>query len=158
ILDVMTAAGLTGPSWAPWRTFWRAVFGLPMDDGDLVTYRKHTGREQPPSAPVREAWMPIGRRGGKSRNAAIAALYLAIRFDASRLAPGEVAVIPVLAADRRQARQVLGYLRGLLELSEFAPYLHRRLKESVELNNSVNIEIHTASYRTTRGYTCVGVV
>ena len=102
--------------------------------------------------------MPIGRRGGKSRNAAAAALYLAIRFDASRLAPGELAVIPVLAADRRQARQVLGYLKGLCELEEFASYVHRVLRERVELHNGVNIEVQTASYRTTRGYTCIGVV
>lgn len=158
ILDVMDAAGLTGASWKPWRAFWKAVFALPMDDEDLAIYRRHTDRENPPEGPVDEAWMPIGRRGGKSRNAAIAALYLAIRFDAAVLSPGELAVIPVLGADRKQARQVLGYLRGLLELVEFRPYLHRELRDSVELNNSINIEVHTASYRTTRGYTVLGCV
>lgn len=158
ILDVMEAAGLTGASWAPWRAFWRAVFALPMSEADLEIFRRHTERETPPAAPVSEAWMPIGRRGGKSRNAAVAALYLAIRFDASRLAPGELAVIPVLAADRKQARQVLGYLKGLVKLDEFRGYVHRILKEAVELNCGVNIEIHTADYRLTRGYTCIGVV
>ena len=29
VLDLMDAAGLTGPSWAPWRAFWRVVYGLP---------------------------------------------------------------------------------------------------------------------------------
>lgn len=158
ILDVMDAAGLTGPSWTPWRVFWKSVFGLSMAQSELLIFQRHTAREEPPKTPFRESWMPIGRRGGKSRNAAIAALFLAIRFDASRLAPGELAVIPVLAADRRQARQVLGYLRGLLELPEFKPCHHRMLREAVELNNRINIEIHTASYRTTRGYTCVGVI
>jgi hypothetical protein len=160
ILDMMDAAGLSGPSWWPWRVFLWAVFALPVDvgPGALDTFRRHTEREARPSAPVREAWMPVGRRGGKSRIAGVVALYLAVRFDASKLAPGEVAVIPVLAADRRQARQVLGYLKGLLELPEFAPYLHRALKETVELHNGVNIEVHTASFRTVRGYTCIGVV
>ncbi len=154
----MNAAGLTGPSWAAWRTFLKAIFALPMDADELEIYSRHTERELPPEEPVAEAWMPVGRRGGKSRIAALVALYLAIRFDSSRLAPGELAVIPAISADRKQSRQVLGYLRGLLELAEFKPYLHRVLKESIELHNGVNIEVHTASYRTVRGYTCVGVV
>jgi hypothetical protein len=158
ILDVMDAAGLTGPSWEPWRAFWRAVHGLGMDGEALDLYRAHTERENAPEEPVSEAWMPIGRRGGKSRNAAIAALYAAISFDSSTLAPGELAVIPVLCPDRRQGRVVLGYLRGLLELPDFAPYLHRTLKETVELHCGVNIEIATASFRTIRGYTVPAAV
>lgn len=157
IIDVMDVAGLT-KSWLPWRAFWKSVFALPMDAAELAIYRRHTERTAPPAKPVREAWMPIGRRGGKSRNAAVAALFLGIRFDASTLAPGETGVIPVIAADRKQARQVLGYLKGLLDLPEFRPYLHRSLRETVELNNSINIEIHTASYRSVRGYTIVGAV
>ncbi len=156
ILDVMDAAGLTGPSWKPWRAFWKAVYALPMDEVELAIYRSHTERERPPEAPVREAWMPIGRRGGKSHNAAIAALFMGTRFDTSRLAAGEVGVIPILASDRRQARQILGYLKGLFELDDFRGYVFRVLKESVELNNGLSIEVHTANYRTTRGYTCIG--
>ena len=158
ILDVMDAAGLTGDSWEPWRVFWRAVYALPMDDEALATFQAHTEREDPPEESVSEAWMPIGRRGGKSRNAAVAALYSAIAFDSSTLAPGELAVVPVLAPDRKQGRVVMGYLRGLLELLEFAPYVHRILKETVELHNGVNIEIATASFRTIRGYTVPAAV
>lgn len=158
ILDVLDDAGLTGPSWAAWRAFWKAVFALPMDEADLAIYRAHTDRETPPLEPVSEAWMPIGRRGGKSRNAAILGLYLAISFDVSRLAPGELAVVPIIACDRRQAQQVLGYLRALLNIEEFRPYLSRDLRESLELSSGVNIEVHTASYRTVRGYTLIGAV
>lgn len=153
ILSVMDAAGLTGSSWAPWRAFWKGVYGLPMDEDEVATFQAHTDREEPPAERVSEAWMPIGRRGGKSRNAAVAALYSAISFDASTLAPGELAVVPVLAPDRKQGRVVMGYLRGLLTLQEFEPYVHRVLKETVELHNSINIEIATASFRTIRGYT-----
>ena len=159
IADMMDAAGLTGPSWTAWRAFLKAVCALPLSPEELATYRRHTDRESAPEAAVREAWMPIGRRGGKSRVAALVAGYLGFRFDpTARLAPGERAVIPVLAADRRQARQVLGYLKGLCELKEFAPYVHRVLKESIELHTGVNIEVHTASFRTVRGYTCPAVI
>jgi hypothetical protein len=158
VLDVMDAAGLTGESWGPWRAFLKAIFALPVTVADLEVYRRHTARETPPAAPVAEAWMPVGRRGGKSRVAALVAAYLAVRFDGSRLAPGERAVIAILAADRRQARQVLGYLNGLFDLPDLLPFWFRTLRESIELQSGVNLEVHTASYRTTRGYTLLGVI
>jgi len=158
ILDVMDAADLTGPTWAQWRVFLKAVFAIEMDEAELAMYSAQTERDEPPESPVGEAWMAIGRRGGKSRIAALLALFLAIRFDASNLAPGEKAIVPVIAADRRQARQVLGYLKGLLELDHFRGYVHRTLKESVELHCGVDVSVFTASYRSTRGFTCIAVV
>jgi hypothetical protein len=160
ILDAMDAAGMMGPLWAAWRAYWKAVFALPMDAAELLTFQRHTGRQTPPTAPVTEGWLLVGRRGGKSRNMALAACYLAVRRDyAQILAPGERAVIPVIAADRKQARQVMNYLKGLVALSAFAPFLVRQpLAASVEFNTGVTVEIATASYRTTRGYTVVGLV
>lgn len=159
ILDAMDAAGLTGPTWDAWRSFWRAVYALGMDAVDLHRFVSHTGRSTTPLAPVREAWLIVGRRGGKSRMAALAALYHAIRHDYTRLlAPGERAVIPVIAADRLQARATLGYLKGLLALPAFARYAGRILRDHVELRTGVEIRVSTASYRTVRGYTLVAVV
>lgn len=159
MLDMMDAAGLVGPTWDAWRTFWRAVFGLPMSEADLERFTRHTGRQTPPAAPVREAWLIVGRRGGKSRSAALAALYLGIRRDwAKILAPGERAVCPVIAADRHQARATLSYLKGLLALPAFERYKVRMLKDHVELTTGAEIRVSTASYRTTRGYTLIGVV
>src|SRR5688500_6948558 len=57
ILDIMDAAKLTGPSWARWRAFWKAVFALPMEAADVEIFRRHTARERPPGVPVSEAWM-----------------------------------------------------------------------------------------------------
>jgi hypothetical protein len=158
IVDAMDAAGLAGPTWAAWRAFWRAVFALPMGPADRAIFTRHTDRQAPPAAPVREVALPVGRRAGKSRNAAVAGLFLAISFDVSTLAPGETAVVPIISADRKQARQVLGYLKALFRLAAFAPYVKRTLKESVELRSGVVIEVHTASYRTTRGYSIIGCV
>jgi hypothetical protein len=159
ILDAMDAAGMTGPTWAAWRVFWKAVFALPMDDDERALFTAHTHRATPPVAPVREAWAIVGRRGGKSRNFALGTFYLGIRRDyRGILAPGEEGVVPVIAADRKQARQVLRYIRGLAALPAFAPYLRRQLAESIELRTGVTIEVHTASYRTTRGYSIPGLV
>lgn len=159
ILEMMDLARLTGPTWEAWRTFWRAVYALPMSAADLERFTRHTGRQTPPAAPVREAWLIVGRRGGKSRSAALAALYQGLRRDYSTLlAPGERGVVPVLAADRAQSRATLGYLKGLLQLPAFAPYCARILKDRVDLTTGVEIRVHTASFRTTRGYTLVGVI
>ena len=67
-------------------------------------------------------------------------------------------MIPIIAADRRQARQVLGYLKGMSEVYPLCGYRHRTLRDSIELNCGLNIEVHTASYRSVRGYTVVGTV
>lgn len=158
ILDVMDAAGLKGDTWTAWRTFWKAVYALPMDEAELEVFRRHTDRETPPKEAVKEAFMAMGRRSGKSHNSALAGWFQGTRFDSEQLAPGELAVIPIIAADRRQARQVLGYLKGLAQLPEFQKYVSRILKERIELHNRVNLEVVTANYRTVRGFTCPAVV
>ena len=64
-----------------------------------------TGRHAPPSGVASEAWLVIGRRGGKSFALALIATYLAAFFDDRRhLAPGEHGVVLVLAASQKQAR------------------------------------------------------
>jgi len=159
ILDAMDAAELTGPTWCAWRTFWRAVYALPMDAADLERFARHTGRAAPPVAPVREGWLVVGRRGGKSRSAALAALYQGIRRDYTQLlAPGERGIVPVLAADRLQARRTLAYLKGLVRLPAFAPFVGRVLKDHVELRTGAEIRVYSASYRTVRGATLCGVI
>jgi hypothetical protein len=99
-----------------------------------------------------------GRRGGKSRIAALVGFWKAIAFDPTRLAPGEVGTVAIVAADRKQSRVCLKYLKALTEVDAFRPYVHRVLRESVELVNSINVEVHTASYRTVRGYTIIAAI
>ena len=165
ILDAMTDAALfapwfTGPTWAAWASFLAALFALPMDAAGVEVYRRHTGRTTIPTTPAREAWVVVGRRGGKSRIAALVAVYLGVFRDyRAHLAPGEVATVAVIAADRRQARTVMRYITGFLDA---VPMLTRmvtsRTRETIELDNRVVIEIHTASFRSTRGYTLAGCI
>src|SRR5262245_34754541 len=92
-------------SWRAWETFLAALFGLPFDEDAAALYHKYTGRNTSPAEQAREAWVIVGRRGGKSRIAALVAVYLAcFREYAPVLAPGEVGTLAVIAADRRQAR------------------------------------------------------
>lgn len=159
ILEALDDSDLLGPhfrgsTWDAWRAFLAALFGLPMDDAQLGAYRAHTGRQEPPTAPFRETALICGRRGGKSRILALVAVFLATVPDYSdRLAPGEVATIAVIAADRRQARGIFRFISGLLRHTALlAPLIESETADSITLTNNVVIEIHTASFRVTRGY------
>jgi hypothetical protein len=66
-----------GATWNAWRAFLAALFGLAMSDEQLALYREATGRSAPPSTPLNEAWLVIGRRGGKSFVLAVIAVFLA---------------------------------------------------------------------------------
>jgi len=147
-------------AWSAWRVFLAALFGLPMSDDQVAIYRGHTGRQRPPETPAREAWVVVGRRGGKSRVAALAAVWLACFKDyRAVLAPGEPGTLMVIAADRRQARVVFRYIEGLLDgVPMLASLVGHRTRESITLTNRVTIEVHTASFRAIRGYTLIGAV
>jgi hypothetical protein len=54
-------------TWATWTT----LFALPMTADDVAIYTQHTGRSLPPTRQAREGWLIVGRRGGKSRVAAL---------------------------------------------------------------------------------------
>ena len=151
-------AAFAGATWRPWRAFLAALFGLPLDAAALELYRRHTGRAEPPAAPASEAYAIVGRRGGKSRVAALVAVWLAC-FRTYALAPGERGVVMVIAADRRQARVILRYVVALLDASPMlARLIANRTAESVELANGISVEVHTASFRSTRGFTVVAAV
>lgn len=144
--------------WRSWEVFLSAVFGLPIAEGEeLELYRRCTGRERPPTAPLQEAFCVSGRRSGKSRMAALAAVYQAAFRDWSRvLGPGERGKALIVATDRAQAKVIHGYVAGLLHSN---PALRRLIvseaKESIELRTGVDIEIAAASYRGIRGRTVV---
>jgi hypothetical protein len=146
-----------GPTWDAWRSFLAALFGLKMTPDQLTAYQRHTGRTAPPTAPSREGWLVCGRRAGKSFVLAATAVFLAAFRDwRPYFGPGETGTVMIVAADRRQARVIMRYCLGLLRA---APMLEQLIegetRETISLSNRIVIEIHTASFRSTRGYTCV---
>ena len=149
-----------GASWSRWKVFLAALFGEPPGPGDLEVYRELTGRTSWPTEPLTEAAVIVGRRGGKSRTLALIAVYLAcFRSYDQYLAAGEVATIGVLAVDKSQARAIFRFVHGLLKaVPMLEPMIVRRDAETIELSNRVHIEIGTASFRSTRGYTYAAVL
>ena len=157
-LDFLDAIGRGGESRAVWRVFWKAADGLPMTDEELEVFRLHTHRTHAPTTPASECWIVAGRRAGKSENTTARATWRAISFDRSRLQPGEMATIPLVAADRAQARNSLRYLQGLARTPVVAPYVSRILKESVEFRTGVVVQVMTSSYRAVRGFTMADAI
>jgi hypothetical protein len=139
-------------TWSAWLAFLAALFGLKLDQEQTAIWRQCTGREALPSKAFSEAWLVCGRRSGKSFMMALIGVFLACFRDYRPfLGPGEKATVMVVAADRRQARVVLRFVRGLLS----APVLARRIvsdtSDSVELEGDVVLEVTTASH-SVRGY------
>jgi hypothetical protein len=146
-----------GPSWNTWRVFLAALFALPLSSEQLKIYQQHTGRTTPPAQSSHEAWLVCGRRSGKSFVLAVVAVFLsAFRDWRPFLQQGEVGTIMVVAADRRQARVIMRYCLGLLRsVPMLAQVIESETRESISLRNRVVIEVHTASFRSTRGYALI---
>ncbi len=147
----------SGPSWASWRTVAKAMDGAKLGGPELALWKEHTGRSLGPSAPARELWLCAGRKSGKSRFAALVAAHAAV-LRRHQLSPGERGVAMLLAADRKQARNVRNYVRALLAVPALARVVEKETAERIVLRNGVEIEVHTCSYRTVRGYTAVAVI
>lgn len=159
-LDLMTNRKLFGqrfggPTFAAWRALVATAWGLAhtLDASPRALVEQCTGRTQFPRRQVSELWLVVGRRGGKSLIAALLAVFLAC-FKTYPLAPGERGVVMVIAADRRQARVIKRYVAALLNsVPMLARLIEKETRESLQLANGLDIEIHTASFRSTRGYT-----
>lgn len=147
-------------TWQAWFAFLASLFALDMTADQLAIYRQCTGRNDPPTDVARECVLICGRRAGKSFMLALIAVFLATFFDYRRyLQPGERGTIIILAADKKQARTILRYVRGLLtNVPLLKRMIEREVSDGFDLDNSVSIEIGTSNFRSTRGYTIVAAL
>jgi hypothetical protein len=146
-----------GDTWSSWRVFLSALFALPMSEEQLTIFKQFTGRSTPPAQPSHESWLVCGRRSGKSFVLAVIAVFLACFRDwRPHLGPGERGTIMIIAADRRQARVVMRFITGLLRsVPMLSQLIESETRESITLRNRIVIEVHTASFKSTRGYAIV---
>jgi hypothetical protein len=154
------AAWFRRGDWTAWRAFIAALFGLPLSAEQLDIYKQCTGRQAPPTETAKEAWLVIGRRGGKSFILALVAVYLACFKEWRQyLAPGERGTVMVVAADRAQARVILRYVSGLLSgVPMLRAMVQAERSDGFDLSNSVTIEVGTSSYRAIRGYSIIAAL
>jgi hypothetical protein len=149
----------SGRTFANWRTVAKVLEAAPLTRAELALYRELTGRTAPPVAPFREAYLIKPRRAGGTLFAAALGLHAALQDYRDRLGPGEVATVATIAADKRQARQVMNYVRGLIADSPLiAAEVSNETQEGVAFSHRVNLEVHTTSFRSTRGYSYACVI
>ncbi len=158
-------AEIIGPAWRTddwlaWRAFTKTLFGEYLDDEELQVFRKCTGLEGPPRGRQREAWLPVGRRGGKSRILAAIAVHLGCCYDWTRyLSPGEMGHVFIVADQLKHTTPILHYVKGFL-------FGHPRLQrlvvkplvESVELLGQIRIEGVAASIEAVRSKTVIAAL
>lgn len=152
-----------GETWANWRVIDKAMFGLPLDDDELATFKTLTGRDEAPTETASEIWLVVGRRGGKDVKSAALAVYLAtigaeVYGWRKRLVPGERGVVQLLAVDRDQAGVAFRYIAGFFEKPIFASMVKRRTADTIELNNGFTVEVTTSDARRVRGRTVVAAI
>ena len=148
-----------GPTFWAWRTVAKCLDGLPLEPLELELWQQITGREAPPGAPFSEAYLVKPRRSGGTLFAAAVALHAAVQDYRDRLGPGEYATVALIASDRRQARQALNYVKGLIADSpQIAAEVVAETAESLTFAHRVALEVHTTSWRSTRGYSYVAVI
>jgi hypothetical protein len=143
-------------SWDTWRIALKAAFGLGLvTDRERELFAGIAGGREPPKRRPRESWILAGRRSGKSRMAALIAVFIAI-FVKPKVAPGETPCVLVLAATTDQARVVFGYCKAFLEASSI---LRKEIDNitvaEIRLRNGTVIAVHPNSFRSTRGRTNV---
>ena len=140
-----------GDSWNAWKALLSGFYGETCTDMEMF----FALTQRPPEGPYNELWLVIGRRGGKSNAAALIAVYEAFLKDhRDKLARGEMATVMVVAADRRQARTIFRYIKGLIHANPMLSKMVANEKDtSIELTNRCMIEIGTANNRALRGYT-----
>jgi hypothetical protein len=167
ILEAMRDPNLFAPwflrdptTWAAWRAFLASLFALKMTDDQFAIFKECTGRSQLPQQPATEAWLVCGRRAGKSFILALCAVFLACFYEYRKfLAPGERGTVLIMATNSKQARVIFRYVRALLtNIPMLAKIIERETADAFDLSNSVTIEVHPASAKTTRGYAVVAAL
>jgi hypothetical protein len=151
---------MAGDSWAIWRALLIAAMGEKLTSDERSIFQAVTGRPDGPRERAEEFWVVAGRRSGKTRAAALTAVYLAALVDyRDCLSPGERGLVLFLAANVKQALIAFNYCRAIFE---DVPLLSSLVKsvtaDTISLTNGIDLEIRAASFRGLRGVTAVAVV
>jgi hypothetical protein len=159
--DKLLGKTFGGPTFLPGRTLVASLCGEPLTPEMLALYQACTGRAFTPRKAAQRGYVIAGRGSGKTLiSAGVVVMMAASRDWHAVTGPGELVTAAIVCPDRRQARVAMRYVRGLLRQS---PMLERLIvnetRESIELSTGCVIEVHTASFKSTRGYSfCVVVV
>jgi hypothetical protein len=156
----LLGGAMVGDSWTPWRTLLIALAGEKLTTSERRVFVKLTGRQREPLTRVEEFVAVVGRRGGKTFAGAVLLVYLATMIDYSDvLTTGERGVALFIAQNQRTAQVAFDYASGIIDsVPMLRAMVTARTADSISLNNGVDLEVRTASFRGLRGITAVAVL
>jgi hypothetical protein len=149
----------TGESWAVHR---EVIARLWDGDTHLIPREYHSiacqllGTETlPEPGEPAEMYLAFGRRSGKTRLEAAAAVHAWACTDYAErgLSTGEWATISIHAVDKRQAGVAFGYCEGLIRASSvLSAEIASSTASIIESKHRTRIEIFSSNFRSARGY------
>lgn len=143
-------------SWRHWLVIAKIISGVKrLNDEEMALLFECTGLREVPERPLKELFLCIGRRGGKTTFVVLKAAYDAIWGGWEKyLGPGEKGYIFLIAATKDQCDVAMDKLSALFDSNQFFKRLVKKeLAQSIELVNNIIISVKPASWRSTRGYT-----
>jgi hypothetical protein len=142
----------TAPDWTAWRSFLCAVYGLPMTEREADIYRACTGRKDPPTAQAKEVWVPTGRRARKTAIGALMGVWAGLHDWTPHMAPGERAVIPMMAKNKEDARTLRDFSVAILGSQALQGFMEGEPKaEEIHFVTKVDMRIRAVSLMAGRG-------
>jgi hypothetical protein len=149
----------SGPTFEHWRVVAKVLEALPLEPSELAFYRAISGRDAVPAKPTLEGYLIKPRRSGGTLFAAAVGLHAALQDYRGRLGPGEIATVGMIASDRKQSRQLMNYVRGLIADSPvIAAEVEGETAEGITFAHRTRLEVHVVSWRSTRGYSYAAVI
>lgn len=148
-----------GPTFAAWRAVAKMIDAAPLTDEEGAFYRTLSAREDLPAGRFPEVYMVKTRRSGGTLFMAAAGVHAGCIDYRDRLGPGEFATVALIASDRRQARQLMNYTKGLIaDAPMIAAEVENDTTETVTFKHRTIIEVHVSSWRSVRGYSLAAVL
>ncbi len=143
-------------SWSSWGVLFKVLAGrTDLSAAEMALFHEATGLSSLPAERLRELFICVGRRGGKSTVTALTAVSYGLWGDWQKdLQGGEQPQIFIVSPTLEQGKVILRYIQAILDMKPFRHLVARSGKESVELKNGTIITVKPASWRSSRGWSC----
>jgi hypothetical protein len=152
----LLGAPFEAPSFWTWFTIAKLLSGEQLDDREQALFAECTGRSRVPSN-VRRMVILAGRRAGKDRFLSAVAVH-ASALCSHKLSAGELGVVLMIGADRKQAAIMRRYARGLCDVPLIRSQVVRETLEGLEFANGTSFEVSTNDARLIRGRSAIAVL
>jgi len=142
-----------------WKAILAGTFNLELSGDRLKLFKKLTNRGYRPKRQVSQLWVIAGRRSYKSTICSALGIYLCLFKEYPQLKKGEKGHVVVVGPNRENAKVIMDYCKGILESSpKLSKKVKRYLKESIEFENGMVIDVRTSNIVSGRGITAVAII